>query len=380
MLSALAADRDLVAALEAQILDLENSLSALRLEQAQVQSRLDAYKYPVLTLPTEIVAEIFMHVPPPYPSVTWLAGTLSPTSLACVCRKWRNIALAIPSLWRAIDLSNNGTPLEQRAHIYDLWLKRSRSCPLSIEFDADGDHDQSATISAVMALIAPHFPRLEHLKLVLLFSGLNAIQGSSMPLLHHLNLKITDQSGPEISFGKLPSLRSAVLSDLAAFCVVLPWGQLTSLVLEQVYLDECVPILQETSNLIHCELRLYHSPGNTATATLLCLESLVLVPLDYQYTAYYLQFFITPALRRLIVSEQLLGHEPIRSLTDFILNSGAKLQEVHIASRSSVPKSSYRKALQSVPRLSFSRQELDHRISLAELEIESDSDSSSNVT
>ncbi|KAJ6464511.1 hypothetical protein C8R45DRAFT_1024266 [Mycena sanguinolenta] len=220
-----------------------------------------------------------------------------------------------------------------------------------------------------MALIAPHCPRLKHLKLVLFFDGLNAIQGSSMPLLHHLNLKITGHSGPKFSFGKLPSLRSAVLSDFAALEVLLPWAQLTSLVLDQVYLHECVPILQETSNLIHCELHLYYIPGATAAATVPCLESLVLVSL-----------FITPALRRLIISERLLGPEPIRSLNDFISNSGSKLQEVHIASRRSVPKSSYRKALQSVPRLSFSQQELDHRISLAELEIESDSDSSSNVT
>ncbi|KAJ6464501.1 hypothetical protein C8R45DRAFT_1024212 [Mycena sanguinolenta] len=378
MLIALAADRVRVAALEAQILDLENSLSALRLEQAQVQSRLDAYKYPVLTLPTEIVTEIFVHVPSPYPSGAWLAGALSPTSLACVCRKWRNIALAIPSLWRAINLTNNGTPLEQRAHIYDLWLKRSRSCPLSIEFDAGGDHDEAATISAVMALIAPHCSRLEHLKLILFFEGLNAIQNSSMPLLHHLNLEITGHSGSKISFGKLPSLRSVVLSDFAAFEVLLPWAQLTSLVLDHVYLQECVPIFQETSNLIHCELHLYCIPGTTAAATVPCLESLVLVSLGPSDTAEYLESFITPALRRLIISEQLLGHEPIRSLTNFISNSGAKLQEVHITSRRSVPKSSYRKALQSVPRLSFSHQELDHRAD-SELEMESDSDLSSNV-
>ncbi|KAJ6464424.1 hypothetical protein C8R45DRAFT_1219908 [Mycena sanguinolenta] len=375
MLSALAMDRARVATLETQILDLENSISALRLEQAQVQSRLDAYKYPVLTLPTEIVTEIFIHVPPPYP-VPAVAETLSP---ACVCRKWRNIALAIPSLWRAINLTNNGTPLEQRAHICDLWLKRSRSCPLSIEFDARGDGDENAATSAVMALIAPHCPRLEHLKLVVSLDSLNAIESDSMPLLHHLNLELTGY-GPEVSFGKLPSLRSAVLRKVVALSVLLPWAQLTSLVLDQVYLDECVPILQETSNLIHCELRLYSPAESTTAATVPCLESLVLVPLFIRYTADYLQFFITPALRRLIIPEQLLGHEPIRSLTDFISNSGAKLQEVHIASRSSVPKSSYREALQSVPRLSFSRQELDHKIPLAELEIERDSDSSSNVT
>jgi hypothetical protein len=44
----LEADRAVVAGLEAQILDLERSLSALRIEKALVQERLDSYKYPVL--------------------------------------------------------------------------------------------------------------------------------------------------------------------------------------------------------------------------------------------------------------------------------------------------------------------------------------------
>ncbi|KAJ7235301.1 hypothetical protein B0H12DRAFT_149278 [Mycena haematopus] len=61
MLTGLEADRARVAAINAQMADLENSLSALRLEQVQVQSRLDSYKYPVLTLPNEITSEIFIH-------------------------------------------------------------------------------------------------------------------------------------------------------------------------------------------------------------------------------------------------------------------------------------------------------------------------------
>ncbi|KAF7353332.1 F-box domain-containing protein [Mycena sanguinolenta] len=379
MLSSFAADRARVAALEAQILGLQNTLSALRLEQAQAQSRLDSYKYPVLTLPNEIIAEIFLHIPPPYPNCSSLTGTLSPTSLTHICREWRQIALSIPSLWRAMDLSNNDTPLEQRVYICDLWLKWSRSCPLSIEFDTHRDNN-SAAESAVTELIASHCPYLKHLKLVVLFDGLDTIEGRSMPLLHHLDLDVRTLYDTKISFGQLPLLRSAVLSGLAALFVLLPWAQLTSLVLNKVYLDECVPILQQTSNLIHCELlRVYCPPDHAGVATLPCLESLVLKSMSFQNTAEYLQSFITPALHRLIISEQLLGHEPIRSLTNFISKSGAKLKEVHIVGRKSVPKNSYREALQSVPRLFFSKQELDHRISIAELEIESESDSSNAV-
>ncbi|KAK6985206.1 hypothetical protein R3P38DRAFT_2574952, partial [Favolaschia claudopus] len=68
------------------------------------QKRLNAYIYPVLILPTEIVFEIFVHFLPPYPHPPPLAGFNSPTSLAQICRQWRDIAFATPGLWRAIDL------------------------------------------------------------------------------------------------------------------------------------------------------------------------------------------------------------------------------------------------------------------------------------
>ncbi|KAJ7897415.1 hypothetical protein B0H13DRAFT_2521789 [Mycena leptocephala] len=78
MLAALDTDRTRVADIEAQILDLERSLSALRDEKALVQERLDAYKYPVLTLPSEIISEIFIHFLPTYP-LPPLIGIFSPS-------------------------------------------------------------------------------------------------------------------------------------------------------------------------------------------------------------------------------------------------------------------------------------------------------------
>ncbi|KAJ6562466.1 hypothetical protein B0H19DRAFT_1144629 [Mycena capillaripes] len=98
MLADLRAHRARVADLEAKILDLERSLSALRTEKLQVQQRLDSYKYPALTLPNEIVSEIFIHFLPIYPLCPPLTGTLSPTALTQICRQWREIALSTPAL------------------------------------------------------------------------------------------------------------------------------------------------------------------------------------------------------------------------------------------------------------------------------------------
>jgi hypothetical protein len=126
MLPSLEAERARVADLEAQISHLERSLSALREEKFLAQERLNSYKYPVLTLPNEIVSEIFVHFLPDYPLLPPLTGLLSPTLLTHICRRWREIALGTPALWSAITSSYHGyIPLKQKAHLFDLWLKRS---------------------------------------------------------------------------------------------------------------------------------------------------------------------------------------------------------------------------------------------------------------
>ncbi|KAF8207668.1 Cullin protein neddylation domain-containing protein [Mycena galopus ATCC 62051] len=58
MLRALEADRIRAALLETRISDLASSITALRLEQAFLQARLQAYVHPVLTLPAEIGSQI----------------------------------------------------------------------------------------------------------------------------------------------------------------------------------------------------------------------------------------------------------------------------------------------------------------------------------
>ncbi|KAJ6452729.1 hypothetical protein C8R47DRAFT_1061570 [Mycena vitilis] len=102
--AALAADRERITALNAHILELEASIKSLKAERKTVQARLDAYRYPVSTLPNEIMSEIFIHFLPVYPKCPPQTGRLSPYLLCQICRKWRNIAFATPALWRAISI------------------------------------------------------------------------------------------------------------------------------------------------------------------------------------------------------------------------------------------------------------------------------------
>ncbi|KAJ7820796.1 hypothetical protein B0H13DRAFT_2291934 [Mycena leptocephala] len=305
MLAHLEADRTRVTDLEAQILHLERSLSALRNEKTLVQERLDSYKYSVLTLPNEIVSEIFMHFLPAYPRFPPLTGILSPTILTQICRKWREIALGTPALWRIMSDSAD-PPFNLLAHVFNIWLNRSRSCPLSLQ----------------LGLAAPRSP----------------IVGTTAVVLD------------------APLLRTVALDANAASKVILPWTQLTSLALLYVSPHECVPILQQTSNLVRCKLHFFFDPNSNhigPDVTLPCLESLTLSHVDHESVTDFLETLIVPALRSLEIPEQLLDADPIKSLAVFISKSSCKLEELLIAGTVSVPLSSYCNAFPSIRNISF---------------------------
>ncbi|KAJ7653664.1 hypothetical protein DFH06DRAFT_1093220 [Mycena polygramma] len=339
----------------AQILELERSISALRAENSLVQTRIDSYAYPVLTLPNEIVSEIFVQSIPPYPHCQPLTGTGSPTSLAQICHIWREIALATPALWRAIALSLSipEFTIEQQQHSMDLWLERSRSCPLSIHLKQLHRLYDWRPMSDLSTLLA-HRTRWENLRLFRVHLNLVIDPKEPMPLLLHLDLTL-DPENMVIRLPEVPRLRSVILSGAAALAVRLPWAQLTSLTLRpgDVSPEFCVLILRQTLNLLHCELRgVSFIHAVQPHITLPYLESLVsnyetdpsvLVPLIS-----HLHILIAPALRHLRIAEKVAGTNPIVSLRAFVSNSGCKLQNVHITGPRRVSEESYRAAFPSI--------------------------------
>jgi hypothetical protein len=345
MLSTLETDPTRLADIEALIFDLERSLATLRTEKTQVQGRLDSYKYPVLTLPNEIVSEIFLHFMPPHPIFPPLIGLLSPATLTQICRRWREVALAIPALWSAIELSDGRIPFEQHRHITENWLKRSRHCPLSIYLNHR--HDDQKILSALL----PHRARLGYLKLKLSGSQLPMIASGPMPLLRHLDLTLF--SSTAFTFPEVPLLRTVVLNIFAAPSVILPWAQLTCLTLNNVTPLQIVPILQKASNLLHFELYLFHDGDQPLpNITLPRLETLAFDPRGDTMTG-FLHTLVVPALRSLRIPEQALGPTPVASLKSFITKSGCNLQEVCILNDFLVPEDSYRHAFPSISEFSF---------------------------
>ncbi|KAJ7156544.1 hypothetical protein C8R43DRAFT_1106117 [Mycena crocata] len=331
-------------------LQLEQSLSLLRMEKQSIQARPDDLKYPVLTLPNEITSEIFLHFLPPYPECPPSSGLLSPTLLTHICRKWREIALSTPTLWRAIWLDSDIQPdFGSRKQILESWLVRSCSCPISIKvFDSCDSVEED-----ILQALIPHGLRWEHLEVDLDGAPLHIIDGLT-PLLRELKLNLDGSLSCLVSLKDAPLLRTVFLNDGATTNMILPWAQLTSLTLDDVYPKDCTPILLQTYNLVRCQLNIMRDWRHAIEpdVKLPCLESLVLVG-KYGEVTEYLGTFIVPALRKLELPEMYLKPDPVSVLTAFISKSGCKLQEVRMTGPRSTPSVVYRTMFPLISIFSF---------------------------
>jgi hypothetical protein len=337
-------------------------------EKKLLQEQLDIYVYPVLSLPNEIISEIFLNFLPIYPRHAPATGILSPTSLGQVCRQWRDIAFSTPTLWRAISLSVNDEDIDlsEKLILLEIWLGRSRSYPLSIKLEDNWTYSPGSTLVPFMKTIAKHCARLEHLKISAYFYENMRLFAWDMPLLRSFKLHLNDGldigAAPIGLFDQAPSLRAIILEDISSDIsgTFSPWRQLTTLILEGIEPHLCAGILNRTFHLVHCTIGLwhFHRPVDTNLAIILPLrhlESLVLRDM-YSMTG-FIDTLTLPALKKLEVPQEFLGQNPVETLLSFISRSGCRLEELGII-RSTIPNATY---LQAVPSVStfFENHQLD---------------------
>ncbi|KAJ7493161.1 hypothetical protein B0H11DRAFT_2005166, partial [Mycena galericulata] len=331
-----AADRTRLAELDSEIATVERALRKLHRERKRVQTRLDAYKYTVLTLPNEIVSEIFTHFLPKYPVCAPTTGLLSPALLSHVCRKWREIALSIPTLWRAISVSLMTNRVVGRLNLLDTWLERSRSCALSICFTYDAAEVWPNRVPPLLLVLFTRCDRLEHLDLRVHRELFAWIKGP-MPLLHSLRLGLQSQTltgnealNPVTVFQDAPQLREADLGGCDVSEILLPWSQVTQFKLTAPAALS-YKLLENMTNLVHCSVKITHLPDGL-----------------------YRSLGVLPALRKLEVPEEHLrpdldSEDPVQALVTFVARSGCNLEDVCIIGRTSAE--AYRRALPSIPLL-----------------------------
>ncbi|KAJ7149163.1 hypothetical protein C8R43DRAFT_1007390 [Mycena crocata] len=292
--------------------DLASQISSLRLS---VPSQSECHS-PILTLPPEIVAEIFIHFLPSYPERTPLAGPGSP-----------------------------------------LFLSLSKACPLSLSI--------MDSFRELLDLAVKHCERWEEVEIVMYSHHLHHLPQilGDTPLLRRLkfgpsNLPMDD--GPElILFDRAPRLRDVVLTDCFLSSVMrLPWAQLTHLEALCLYEHECTEILSETTRLVYCTITVCSSTQPylrlAEPAALPDLRTLVLFVTDSDDVelSKVLDNIAVPALRKLRVCEPCLTRDPVGALKAFFARSRCELEELRV-DEPRLEETQYREAFPAIKSIRF---------------------------
>ncbi|KAJ7615416.1 hypothetical protein FB45DRAFT_1035408 [Roridomyces roridus] len=134
--------------IEAQISSVQSQLARLQANRANILEKLGGVTYPVLTLPSEISAEIFVQ----YTDSWYPTQCCSPMVLASVCSLWREVALSTPRLWTHLDHGSKSDDRRTGEELLRMWLPRAGALPVDIRIRLpDSDELEYAEIFRILA-------------------------------------------------------------------------------------------------------------------------------------------------------------------------------------------------------------------------------------
>ncbi|KAJ6602875.1 hypothetical protein DFH09DRAFT_969244, partial [Mycena vulgaris] len=232
-----------------RIAELTALINPLIAERQQWQAELDSIVYPVLTLPPEVTSLIFVHSKHEHEDRYIMTSKTAPLLLIQICRQWRTIAFATPSLWQHIAFGC-GAMQNNRRELLAMWLKHSACLPMFISLKSPDDAEMQSLISDTLI----HCHRWQEI----MISSAN-FDGADhkFPILRCAKLSsLVDYLNPRtITLQNAPMLRTASVSlTLHDSVVHLPWPQLITLRIDALGLTlhpaaSCIPMLSHCSQL-----------------------------------------------------------------------------------------------------------------------------------
>ncbi|KAJ7020224.1 hypothetical protein C8F04DRAFT_198418 [Mycena alexandri] len=317
--------RTRLAVFDAEIAQLQTSLDQLILARAPVASALDSIVYPILTLPPEITAEIFLHYvddePLKLPKSYRRNRISGPPLLASVCQAWRGIAIHLQTLWSDIKVDDTASET-----LIQCCLARAKDHPLSLNlklFQPDGHR--------ILTAFASHVMQWESIKWKLEFpvvAQMNEIQGrlvllKKLVLARYAMLSVPETATPITGFASAPMLREVHLHDIPPALVLLPWAQLTYLSCWRHTTQEIFEMLHQTRDLEKLNI---HDPEDfqdeaPPPVQLRNLHTLMIWDCE---SFRFLDNLSLPVLKRLILSNDSQPASP-SELLDLFVRSGCRL-------------------------------------------------------
>ncbi|KAJ7368852.1 hypothetical protein DFH08DRAFT_832454 [Mycena albidolilacea] len=306
-------------------------LAALDRDRADVQHKLDASTFAVVTLPVEIAAEIFTLC---LPSIEELRANRYPSS-----HKWKTQAPMVflaTTLYLRLDIIHDDVA-EKEGEVeafIERWLQRAAARPLSLGFQtrrSEGDDlaDHPFIPSRLRDVIRRYAPRIQYLELELGQNDMSQLRldSTDFPLLQRATLGglfDPEALGPVEVFTNAPKLHDLHLIHHVLFYYSPPFQQLTKFDGEIVGMN----LFTLAPNLIEARCSVdYISPAQTSFISHSRLQSLTLfTTFDGTGPCDILQHLTLPALQSLHMSEM----EDATSLAAFLSRSSPSLRTLSI--------------------------------------------------
>ncbi|KAJ7475229.1 hypothetical protein B0H11DRAFT_1728048 [Mycena galericulata] len=281
-------------------------------EHIAVRRTLDSvFYYPILTIPPEIMEEIFVFCLPDEEDGPLIPDpSLAPLVLLNICKHWRSIALSTPRLWCSIRVNLRPQQLQNSISLLRCWLARSLSRPLSVGV-VYMNYEDNPSPDALIDALTQSSAQWRDVRLELPFKDLQRLNGieGHVPLLKKLLIGPTDayfagmqglRIAPITAFSDAPSLREVHLVTGFPFTLELPWAQLTELKATSLSVCECLEILEASPALVRCTLSLRQSFDTASATRIPPLEHLEVLTLRTSgFHADLLHCLTLPALREL---------------------------------------------------------------------------------
>ncbi|KZP19249.1 hypothetical protein FIBSPDRAFT_1025395 [Athelia psychrophila] len=247
-----------VSQLDLEMSRLEAGLAEIRLKRDENQKYIIAHKALVSTIrrvPAEIIAEIFIQCLRGRPMIS--------PHLAAICRRWRSIIFSSSRVCTTLSLVVKPWHLDSQTAWAKMCLSHSGEYPLSI--DLRGSTSENG-IRSLMEVLVARSEQWHTLHLSPLWGAIDCLDGA-VNRLHRLENLSFGRDMPFIPkniqavFATAPRLCSLRLFAVRAGLIPqLPWKQLQVLKIGGIEAEDCLDIMEHTSNLIKCDIVTNRAP------------------------------------------------------------------------------------------------------------------------
>ncbi|KAJ7068755.1 hypothetical protein C8F01DRAFT_1119198 [Mycena amicta] len=323
-----------VAGMEKCMAQTQSEIDNLQAEKLPLQSQLDAIVYPALTLPPEIISEIFTQCE--YPHRGYTQPTAPPFLLVQICRAWRSIALRTPALWREYEfrISNLSSRVAHLPEFMETLFSRAQTRSIFVHLSGSETIECPPRVFDVIRRFTGNIRELELDSL--LVTDMDEIDWSTTEFPRLFKLQLTPEtfhlppSHIEI-FSNAPNLRDVTLTaNIPLSSISLPWTQLIHFRGHKNFQTQmCLEALQLVSNATSCEFQMCEDEDD------IVLPSSILVHETLRSLRLRSESFISLALLPLISlpglhSLEIVGLGEPEVLENFLISHSSSLRELSL--------------------------------------------------